>query len=48
MWKAVLAVGFAVLVVLGGLLAFRNAARQALPKVLPKPLTDKDDEEWKA
>lgn len=48
MWKAVLAVAFAVLVLLGGLLAFRNAARQGLPKVLPKPLTDKDDEKWNA
>ena len=47
MWKAVLAVTIAVLVILGGLLAFRNSARQGLPKVLPKPLTDQDDEEWK-
>jgi hypothetical protein len=48
MWKGVVAVIFAVLVVAGGLLAFLKSAREPLPKGLPKPLTDKDDEEWKA
>lgn len=45
MSKGLIAFGLIILFVLGGLLAFRSNARLPLPKNLPPPLQDEDDED---
>jgi hypothetical protein len=43
--KGLIAFGLIIIFMLGGLLAFRSNARLPLPKNLPPPLKDDEDEE---
>lgn len=45
MSKGLIAFGLIILFTLGGLLAFRSNARLPLPKNLPPPLTDDDEDD---
>lgn len=45
MSRGLIAFGLIIVFILGGLLAFRANARLPLPKNLPPPLQDEDEEE---
>jgi hypothetical protein len=47
MSKGLIAFGLIIVFMLGGLLAFRSNARLPLPKHLPPPLKDEEDEKDK-
>jgi len=45
MWKPFVIFALIALFIAGGLYGFKFAARTGLPKVLPPPLKDEDEEE---
>lgn len=45
MWQGVVIFGMVVLFIAGGLIAFWRSAHSALPKNLPPPLKDDDEQD---